>query len=78
MQRADMLDRAERFIWLNGRLLDRRRFAHLFRSGSVDGVLAALLPYQNADGGFGNALEPDGRGPSSQPGHVCAALRVLD
>jgi hypothetical protein len=78
MSTSDMLDRAERFIWLNGRLLERRRFAYLFRSGGADDVLTALLPYQNADGGFGNALEPDGRGPSSQPGHVYSALRVLD
>lgn len=78
MTRSDVLDRAERFIWLNGRLLERRRFAYLFRHGSADDVLAALLPYRNADGGFGNALEPDGRGPSSQPGHVYSALRVLD
>jgi hypothetical protein len=41
-------------------------------------VLAALLPYQNEDGGFGNALEPDKRCPSSQPQDIECALHILD
>jgi hypothetical protein len=72
------LDAAERFVWLSGRLLDRYRFAHLFRGGDRAPVLAALRPYQNPDGGFGNALEPDLRGPASQPQPVEVALHVLD
>jgi hypothetical protein len=75
---ASALDAAERFIWLNARLIDRLRFAHLFRGGAAAPVLAALRPYQNEDGGFGNALEPDFRGPASQPATVDQALRVLD
>lgn len=72
------LDAAERFVWLSGRLLDRHRFAHLFRGGDRAPVLAALRPYQNPDGGFGSALEPDLRGPVSQPQPVEVALHVLD
>src|SRR5262245_62323025 len=60
------------------RLLDRRRFAHRFRGGPAAAVVAALEPYRNEDGGFGNALEPDLRGPSSQPVPVELALRILD
>jgi hypothetical protein len=41
-------------------------------------VLAALAAYQNPDGGLGNALEPDLRGPASQPEPVEVAFRVLD
>jgi hypothetical protein len=37
-----------------------------------------LRAYQNADGGFGNALEPDKRTPSSQPIDQEIALRVLN
>jgi len=37
----------------------------------------ALRAYQNDDGGFGNALEPDLRGPLSQPIHIDMALRYL-
>lgn len=72
------VDRAERFVLLSGRLIDRHRFAHLFRGASAEPVLAALRPYQNADGGFGNALEPDLRGNGSQPQPVEVALRLLD
>src|SRR6266496_4085610 len=71
---ASALEAAERFTWLNARLIDRLRFAHLFRGGAAAPVVAALRPYQNADGGFGNALEPDFRGPVSQPATVEAAL----
>jgi hypothetical protein len=41
-------------------------------------VLEALRPYQNADGGFGNGLEPDVRGQVSQPIPTLTALGVLD
>ena len=41
-------------------------------------MLTALTAYQNSDGGFGNALEPDKRSASSQPIDQEFALRVLD
>lgn len=73
-----ILQRATDFIWHNARLLDRRRFACLFLDGDHGPVLTALRAYQNADGGFGNALEPDIRTPLSQPVPVEFALRLLD
>lgn len=69
---------AEEFMQLNARLVDRRMFAYHFRGGSPEAVLTALRAYGNADGGFGNALEPDLRGPGSQPQPVEVALRALD
>jgi hypothetical protein len=73
-----ILERAADFIWRNARLIDRQRFASLFREASAAPVVTALRAYQNADGGFGNALEPDKRSPDSQPVDVETALRVLD
>jgi hypothetical protein len=70
--------RAEEFIWKNARLIDRRRFAYHFKNGSREDVLAALCGYQNADGGFGNALEPDIRCPDSQPVPAQHALEIMD
>ena len=61
------LENAYTFILNNARLLERRRFAYLFGGGPREPVLAALRAYQNPDGGFGNALEPDKRTPTSQP-----------
>jgi Prenyltransferase and squalene oxidase repeat len=72
------LDAAERFLWLNARLIDRLRYLHLFKGGAAEAVLHALRAYQNPDGGFGHALEPDLRGPLSQPAPVASALQVLD
>ena len=73
-----MLHRARAFLWSNARLLERRRYSFLFEGGSRERVLKALEAYQNEDGGFGNALEPDKRTPSSQPIDQEFALRVLD
>jgi hypothetical protein len=69
---------AEEFIWRNARLLDRQLFAFQFNGGSADAVVAAMRAYQNADGGFGNALEPDIRCPDSQPVPTQHALEYLD
>jgi hypothetical protein len=75
---TNTLNSARTFLLNNGRLLERRLFEFHFKSGSAEAVLAALRPYQNADGGFGNALEPDKRTPSSQPIDQEIALRVMD
>lgn len=75
---ATPLERAEYFVWLTARVLDQRRFAYHFRNGPADAVESALTAYRNDDEGFGHALEPDLRGPVSQPLHVARALRVLD
>ncbi|WP_335933346.1 hypothetical protein [Streptomyces sp. PTD5-9] len=72
------LNRAEQFIWLTARVLEQRRFAHHFLEGSADAVETALAAYLNEDGGYGHALEPDLRGPVSQPLHIAHALSVLD
>ncbi|MCY4108634.1 MAG: hypothetical protein OXG11_06365 [Chloroflexi bacterium] len=74
----EILERAEQFIWKNARLLERQMFAFHFKDGSPDSVVDALRPYQNADGGFGHALEPDIRCPDSQPVPVQHALEILD
>ncbi|MFE5038313.1 hypothetical protein [Streptomyces sp. NPDC056683] len=72
------LFRAERFIWLTARVLEQRLFAYHFLNGGPDPVETALDAYRNEDGGYGHALEPDLRGPVSQPLHAGHALRVLD
>ncbi|KAB8197023.1 hypothetical protein FH608_000020 [Nonomuraea phyllanthi] len=74
----DVLDTAERYLQLHGRLIDRLRFEALFRGGPRERVLDVLRSYQNPDGGFGNALEPDLRGAGSQPEPVEVAFWILD
>jgi hypothetical protein len=70
------LDAAGRFIDEHGRLIDRRRFAVLFRGAPAGLVATALNGYRNPDGGIG-ALEPDLRTPSSQPIPVLYAFDIL-
>lgn len=72
------LARAERFVWLTARVLEQRLFEHHFLGGTADAVETALAAYRNDDNGYGHALEPDLRGPVSQPLHTAHALRVLD
>jgi len=65
-------------VWLTGRVLDQRRFAYHFGSGSAAGVRSALDAYHAPDGGFAYGFEPDVRGPTSQPVTMGAALKLLD
>lgn len=72
------LFRAEQFMWLTARVLEQRLFSYHFLNGGPDPVETALDAYRNEDGGYGHALEPDLRGPVSQPLSTGHALRVLD
>jgi hypothetical protein len=71
------LDAAEQFLAAHARVLDWRRFERLFRGGEATPVRDAVAAYRNLDGGFGFALEPDGRAPGSQPVAVAMALQTL-
>jgi hypothetical protein len=69
---------AESFIWSAARLVDRHRYSTLFADAPAGPILAALRGYRNPDGGFGHALEPDLRGPASQPAPTLYALETLN
>ena len=66
------------FVFRTARLIDRLRFLNLIEEAPAATVIAALRPYQNPDGGCGQALEPDLRCPQSQPVPTWSALTVLD
>ncbi|MEV5831509.1 hypothetical protein AB0L25_38675 [Spirillospora sp. NPDC052242] len=74
---SEHIERAWEFMLLNARVIDRHRFALHFHGGTPAPVLAALRPYENPDGGYGNALEPDLRGAASQPVPAQHALEIL-
>lgn len=75
---SEVLERARQFIYQNARLLDRKRFEYFFENGTQEAVLSVLRGYQNEDGGFGNALEPDIRCPNSQPVTTQVALTIME
>jgi len=69
---------AAQFVHGHGRLLERRRFDHLFGAApDAEAVLRALDAYRNPDGGVG-LLEPDLRTPASQPSAVLYAFEVVE
>ncbi|MCR2802762.1 hypothetical protein [Paenibacillus soyae] len=78
MMQSTVFEKARTFVYQNARLLDHKRFAYFFEGGSKQDVLEALKAYQNEDGGFGHALEPDIRCPHSQPVPTEYALHVMD
>jgi hypothetical protein len=71
------LDAARNFLHANARVLERRRFAHLFDGGPAEPVVDAIRAFRNRDGGFGHAIEPDMRAPESQPVGVQTAMEIL-
>ncbi|XEC94198.1 prenyltransferase/squalene oxidase repeat-containing protein [Paenibacillus tarimensis] len=78
MEHGKLLERAKQFIYNNARLIDRKRYEYHFEGGSQKAVIEALRGYQNPDGGFGNALEPDIRCPHSQPVPTEMALQMME
>ncbi len=69
---------AGQFLAATGRVLDQRRFERLLGGGQAGYIRDAVAAYRNPDGGFGHALEPDGRCPGSQPLAIEFALETLD
>jgi hypothetical protein len=68
---------ARRFLLQKARPLEAARFRFHLQHGSAGEVLAALAAYQNPGGGFGRALEPDLRTPSSSALATSVALQIL-
>ena len=66
------LETSRRFVESEGRPLEVARFHHAFNGAPVEDVLAALSNFQNMDGGFGHALEPDLRAPESSA--LCTSI----
>jgi hypothetical protein len=70
-------EQARGFLKTQARSLDRAMFEHRFEGAPAEPVMTVLAHYQNEDGGFGHALEPDLRTPSSSALATGIALRVL-
>lgn len=69
--------KAREFIYRNARPLDIARWQYHFEDGTKESVLKALSVYQNEDGGFGHALEPDCWNPESSPIQTWCAIEIL-
>jgi len=69
--------RARTFLYTHARLLEQALFAWQFEGGLKQAVIDALADYQNADGGFGRALEADFRLEQSSPLATSVAFQVI-
>ncbi|MDQ4077696.1 MAG: hypothetical protein M3220_15800 [Chloroflexota bacterium] len=61
----DAFGRARDFLKTQARPLDRAMFEYRFEGAGTEHALTELARFQNEDGGFGHALEPDLRTPTS-------------
>ncbi|TCC40812.1 hypothetical protein [Kribbella speibonae] len=73
----DIFTAGRDFVRRDARVLERRLFATVFEGADPQGVVDALRGFQNADGGFGQGLEPDKRCPDSLPLDVEVAFDTL-
>jgi hypothetical protein len=70
-------DKACRFLRSQGRPLDAALLSYHLFDGERDAVIREVANYQNPDGGFGHAIEPDLRTPASSGIATAVALRLL-
>jgi len=74
----EAFDRAGLFLKTQARPLDRALFEYRFENAPVDRVTTELARFRNEDGGFGHALEPDVRTPSSSALATEIGLTILE
>jgi len=73
----DAFDRGRIFIEHRAREIDRARLAFVTGASDAKPVLEALGAFQNTDGGFGHAIEPDLRASTSTAIATSVGLQVL-
>ena len=66
-----------KWMMQHARQLEISLWKYFFEGGSKEDVLDALALYQNEDGGFGQALEPDNWNTNSTPSTTLFALNIL-
>ncbi|MDD3243479.1 MAG: hypothetical protein PHD32_07140 [Eubacteriales bacterium] len=65
------------WVHRNARELELAQWNYFFEGGAREAVVTALARYQNADGGFGNAVEPDNWTQVSMPYSTSYAIKLL-
>ncbi|MDF2820618.1 MAG: hypothetical protein K0R15_1059 [Clostridiales bacterium] len=71
------LNQISNWIHKNARELELSIWKYHYESGSKNDVVNALSYYQNEDGGFGNAVEPDNWNTNSIPYATLFAINIL-
>ncbi len=74
---AEEYQEIRQWIYRNARPIELACWQFHFEHGSKEAVLSALSFYQNEDGGFGHALEPDNWNPNSTIYTTLNAISIL-
>lgn len=74
---ASAFQATRQYLFDSGRPLDQARFRFFFENGDAADVVSQLTRFQNPDGGFGHALEPDLRTPASSAIATATGLAIL-
>ena len=61
------VNKAKKFIIEHARPMELAEYRCIFEGGPKGAVVEELRKFQNPDGGFGHALEPDNWNPNSTP-----------
>lgn len=78
MLTEQQFENIKNWVHLNAREMELTMWKYHFEDGSKEDVLSALSAYQNADGGFGHALEADNWNPNSSPITTLHAIKMLN
>lgn len=70
-------ERARSFVLAEARPLERALLLALFEGGRREDAISEIAAFQNDDGGFGRAIEPDFRLPDSSPMATTVAFQAL-
>ncbi len=73
----DAFERAASFLNSHARHLEVARFEAIFEGSGANDLLDELKKFQNGDGGFGHALEPDLRAEESSALCTSVAFQIL-
>lgn len=72
------LNHISSWIHKNARELELAIWRYHFENGSKEDVINALMYYQNVDGGFGNAVDPDNWNANSLPYATLFVIHILE
>lgn len=72
-----MFNEVRNWMFRNARAVELALWRCHFENGAPADVAEALLAYQNEDGGFGHALEPDCWNPGSTPVATWTAVKYM-
>lgn len=74
---SEQFSKARNFLLTKARSLEKAMFRFEFEQGAASDVIRELKAFQNKDGGFGHALEPDFRLPDSSTTATTIALQYI-